>query len=91
MQISEIESDFSKETKFAIQSYLIKIFPWFDQIVFREALNLISANKMQVFWNFVLHNCIVNFDAEQAWVYLKFQVTNFKYKEVIQNLNEFGI
>ena len=42
---------------------------------------------MQVFLNFVLHNCIVDFDAERAWVYLKFQVTNFKNKEVMQNIN----
>ena len=40
---------------------------------------------MQVFWNFVLHNCILNFDAEQ--VYWKSQVPNFKIKEVTANPN----
>ena len=38
---------------------------------------------MQNFRNFVLHNCIVIFDAEQ--VYLKVQITNFKNKEVTTN------
>ena len=41
------------------------------------------ANKMQEFRDFVLQNCILNFDAEQ--VYLKPQVTNFKNKEVTAN------
>ena len=41
------------------------------------------AYKMQDFWNFVLHNCILNFDAEQ--VHLKPQVTNVKNKEVTAN------
>ena len=35
---------------------------------------------MQDFWNFVLYNCVVIFDADQ--VYLKIQVTKFKNKEV---------
>ena len=35
---------------------------------------------MKDFRNFVLHNCILVFDAEQ--VYLKLQVTNLKNKEV---------
>ena len=34
------------------------------------------AYKMRDFWNFVLHNCIVIFDAEP--VYLKIQATIFK-------------
>ena len=39
--------------------------------------------KMEDFRNFVLDNCILNFDAEQ--VYLKPQVTNLKNKEVTAN------
>ena len=38
---------------------------------------------MKDFWNFVPHNCILVFDAEQ--VYLKLQVTNLKNKEVTVN------
>ena len=40
--------------------------------------------KMNDFRNFVLHNCILVFDAEQ--VYWKLQVTNLKNKEVTVNL-----
>ena len=39
--------------------------------------------KMKDFWNFVLDNCILDFDAEQ--VYLKLQVTNLKNNEVTVN------
>ena len=39
--------------------------------------------KMKDFRNFVLHNCILVFDAEQ--LYLKLQVTNLKNKEVTVN------
>ena len=39
--------------------------------------------KMKDFRNFVLHNCILVFDAEQ--VYFKRQVTNLKNKEVTVN------
>ena len=39
--------------------------------------------KVKDFWNFVLHNCILVFDAKQ--VYLKLQVTNLKNKEVTVN------
>ena len=39
--------------------------------------------KMKDFWNFVLDNCILVFDAEQ--VYLKLQATNLKNKEVTVN------
>ena len=35
---------------------------------------------MKDFWNFVLYNCILVFDAEQ--VYLKLQVINLKNKDV---------
>ena len=38
---------------------------------------------MKDFRNFVLHNCILVFDAEQ--VYLKLQVINLKNKEVTVN------
>ena len=41
------------------------------------------ANKMQDFRNYVLHNFIVIFDAEQ--VYLQPKVTNVKNKEVTAN------
>ena len=36
---------------------------------------------MKDFRNFVLHNCILVFDAEQ--VYLKLQVTNLKNKDTV--------
>ena len=39
--------------------------------------------KMKDFRNFVLDNCILDFDAEQ--VYLKLQVTNLKNYEVTVN------
>ena len=39
--------------------------------------------KMKDFWNFVLDDCILDFDAEQ--VYLKSQVTNLKNKKVTSN------
>ena len=38
---------------------------------------------MNYFWNFVLDNFILVFDAEQ--VYLKLQATNLKNKEVTVN------
>ena len=41
-----------------------------------------SADKMQDFRNFALHNCILIFDAEH--IYLN-QVSNFKNKEVTAN------
>ena len=41
--------------------------------------------KMKDFWNFVLDNCILNFDAEQ--VYWKLQVTNLKNNEVTVDPN----
>ena len=41
------------------------------------------ANNMQDFQTFVLHYCILNYDAEQ--VYLKLQVINLKNKEVTAN------
>ena len=46
-------------------------------------LNYFLVLKMKDFWNFVLHNCILDFDAEQ--VYLKPQVINLKNKEVTVN------
>ena len=41
--------------------------------------------KMKDFRNFVLDNCILDFNAEQ--VYLKLQVTNLKKNEVTVNPN----
>ena len=46
-------------------------------------LNYFLVLKMKDFWNFVLHNCILNFDAEQ--VYSKLQVTHLKNNEVTVN------
>ena len=40
---------------------------------------------MMDFRNFVLHKCILVFDAEQWQVYLKLQVTNLKNREIIVN------
>ena len=37
-----------------------------------------KANKLPNFWKFILHDCILIFDAEQ--VYLKHQVTNSRIK-----------
>ena len=51
-------------------------FPW-------KALNPFLVLKMKDFWNFVLDDCILVFDAEQ--VYLKLQATNLKNKEVTVN------
>ena len=48
-----------------------------------EALNPFLVLKIKDFRNFILHNCILVFDAEQ--VYLKLQVTNLKNKEVTVN------
>ena len=66
---------------------ILVIYPDFslDLTVFFPGKHLIQfiANKMQVLQNFVLHNCFLNFDAEQ--VYLKPQVTNVKNKEVTAN------
>ena len=57
--------------------------PQIDQIFPGEALNPFLVLKMKDFRNFVLDNCILDFDAEQ--VYLKPQVTNLKNKEVTVN------
>ena len=52
-----------------------------------KILDLEQLNKFSVvlveFWNFMVHNCIVNFDSVQ--VSLKLQVTNFKKREVTAN------
>ena len=48
-----------------------------------EHLIHFSVLKMKDFWNFVLDNYILDFDAEQ--VYLKPQVTNLKNKKVTAN------
>ena len=57
--------------------------PRIDRIFSGEALNPFLVLKMKDFRNFVLHNCILVFDAEQ--VYLKLQVMNLKNKEVTVN------
>ena len=57
---------------------LTGLFPWKHLIHFLML-------KMKDFWNFVLDNCILDFDAEQ--VYLKPQIINLKNKEVIVTLN----
>ena len=64
-------------------SDISRFFPRIDRIFFGEALNPILVLKMKDFRNFVLDNCILNYDAEQ--VYLKLQVTNLKNKEVTVN------
>ena len=61
------------------------IYPDFplDLIGFFSGKHLIQilANKMQDFRNFILHNCILSFDAEQVYL-----VTNVK-KKLQQTLN----
>ena len=64
---------------------ITRFFPRIDQNFPGEALNpfLVLTGKMEDFRNFVLDNCILDFDAEQ--VYLKLQVINLKNKEVTVN------
>ena len=61
-----------------------RFFPRIDRIfrIFFLGKHLIHflVLKMKDFWNFVLDNCVLDFDAEQ--VYLKLQVTNLKNNEV---------
>ena len=57
--------------------------PLIDQIFQGKHLIYFLVLKVKDFWNFVLHNCILVFDAKQ--VYLKLQVTNLKNKEVTVN------
>ena len=64
-------------------SDITRFFPRIDRIFPGEALNPFLVLKMKDFWNFVLDNCILDFDAEQ--VYLKPQVINLKKKEVTVN------
>ena len=59
-------------------------FPWIDWIFSREALNPFFGAQDEGFRNFILHDCILVFDAEQF--YLKLQATNLKNKEVNPNL-----
>ena len=61
----------------------IQIFPLFDWIFSGKNLIQLKVNKMQDFRNFILHSCILIFDAEQ--VYLKHQVRIFWNKEVTAN------
>ena len=50
---------------------------------FGKAFIHFLVHKMKDFRNFVLHNCIRVFDAEQ--VYLMFHVTNLKNKKITVN------
>ena len=43
-----------------------------------EALNQFLTNKMKDFRNFVLHNCILNFDAEQVYLKSKFPISRIR-------------
>ena len=66
----------------------MELFPWLGPVISRDfpleltgffqGKHLIQflVLKMKDFWNFVLNNCILVFDAEQ--VYLKVQVINLK-------------
>ena len=63
---------------------LSRFSPQFDRIFPGKAhLFQFLAEKMLDIRNFVLHKCIINFEAEQ--VYFKLQVTNVKNKEVTSN------
>ena len=67
---------------------LSRFSPRFYRFFSRKHLIHVLANKMQDFRNFVLHRCIVNFDADQ--VYLKLRVTNVINKDSLglqQTLN----
>ena len=57
--------------------------PLIDLNFFQESTSSIFGAQHEGFRNLVLHNCILVFDAEQA--YLKLQVINLKNKEVIVN------
>ena len=54
-----------------------------DRIFFGKHLIHFLVLKMKNFRNFVLHHCILDFDADQ--VYSKLQVTNLKNNEVTVN------
>ena len=60
-----------------------RFLPRIDRIFFGKALIHFLVLKMKDFRNFVPHNCILAFDAEQ--VYLKPQVINLKNNEVTVN------
>ena len=60
-----------------------RFFPQIDRIFPREALNPFFNAQDEGFSDFVLDNCILDFDAGQ--VYLKLQVTNLKNKKVTVN------
>ena len=61
-----------------------RFFPRIDRILSGEAFNTIFGAQDEGFRNFVLDNCILDFDAEQ--IYLKPQVTNLKNKNFLANL-----
>ena len=60
-----------------------RFFPRIDRIFSGKHLIHFLVLKIKDFRNFVLHNCVLVFDAEQ--VYLKLQVTNLTNKEVTVN------
>ena len=60
-----------------------RFFPRIDRIFPGKQLIHFLVLKMKDFRNFVLNNCILDFDAEQ--VYWKPQVTNLKNKKVTAN------
>ena len=66
-----------------IASDISRLSPRIDRIFFGKHLIHFMVLKMKDFRNFVLDNCILDFDAEQ--VYLEPQVTNLKNKEVTAN------
>ena len=63
----------------SLQPVIYSDFP-LDLTGFFYGKNLIKflANKMQDFWNFVLHNCILNFYAEQVYLNLKSQMSRIR-------------
>ena len=66
----------------AERSVISPDFPFYLTGFFRGSIHFLLL-KTKDFSNFVLHNCILVFDAEQ--VYSKLQVTNLKNKDVRVN------
>ena len=65
------------------QGDISRFSPQIDRIFPGEALNQFFGALDEGFLDFVLDNCILDFDAEP--VYLKLQVTNLKNNEVTVN------
>ena len=64
-------------------SDISRFFPRNDRFFPGKHLIHFLVLKVKEFWNIVLDNCILDFDAEQ--VYLNPQVTNLKNKKVTAN------